>query len=108
VTAAHTLGKHGADHLPAHLAQHPAPILTQVALGMASAVFLEAGLSFLGLGAQPPAPSWGSMLRTAETTCASPPGMASHPGGYQLFMLGLNMLADGLRDALDPTRARSG
>jgi|HigsolmetaAR202D_1030399.scaffolds.fasta_scaffold03098_9 ABC-type dipeptide/oligopeptide/nickel transport systems, permease components len=81
------------------------PILTQVALGMASAVFLEAGLSFLGLGAQPPEPSWGGMLADSRTYMRQAAWYGIAPGlAITLFLMGLNFLADGLRDALDPTR----
>ncbi|MEN9939170.1 MAG: hypothetical protein RLZZ387_5749 [Chloroflexota bacterium] len=80
-----------------------APILTQVALGMAAAVFLEAGLSFLGLGAQPPTPSWGAMLADSRAYLREAPWYGIAPGATMtIFLLGLNALADGLRDALDP------
>jgi len=81
-----------------------APILTQVALGMAGAVFLEAGMSFLGLGAQPPRPSWGSMIAQSRAYLRMAPWYGIAPGvAISLFLMGLNALADGLRDALDPT-----
>ncbi len=81
-----------------------APILTQVALGMAGAVFLEAGMSFLGLGAQPPRPSWGSMIAQSRAYLRIAPWYGIAPGvAISLFLIGLNALADGLRDALDPT-----
>jgi len=81
-----------------------APILTQVALGMAGAVFLEAGMSFLGLGAQPPRPSWGSMIAQSRAYLRLAPWYGIAPGvAISLFLIGLNALADGLRDALDPT-----
>jgi peptide/nickel transport system permease protein len=81
-----------------------APILTQVALGMAGAVFLEAGMSFLGLGAQPPRPSWGSMIAQSRAYLRMAPWYGIAPGvAISLFLIGLNALADGLRDALDPT-----
>jgi peptide/nickel transport system permease protein len=110
VTAAHTLGQSTGRIIFQHILPNTLPpILTQVALGMASAVFLEAGLSFLGLGAQPPAPSWGSMLADSRNYLRIAAWYGIAPGvAISLFMLGLNMLADGLRDALDPTRARSG
>ena len=81
-----------------------APILTQVALGMAGAVFLEAGMSFLGLGAQPPRPSWGSMIAQSRAYLRIASWYGIVPGvAISLFLIGLNALADGLRDALDPT-----
>lgn len=81
-----------------------APILTQVAFGMAAAVFLEAGMSFLGIGAQPPEPSWGTMLSKSRQYLRMAPWYGIAPGVViTTFLLGLNALADGLRDALDPT-----
>ena len=108
VTAARALGQRTSNIVFRHVLPNAIPpILTQVALGMAGAVFLEAGLSFLGLGAQPPAPSWGSMLADSRNYLRQAPWYGIAPGvAISIFLLGLNMLADGLRDALDPTRAR--
>jgi len=80
-----------------------APVIVQSTLAIAAAVIAEASLSFLGLGQQPPAPSWGSMLNTAKNFMDSAPWMAIWPG-LAIFMLVLafNLLGDGLRDALDP------
>ena len=80
-----------------------APILVQATLAIAAAVIAEASLSFLGLGQQPPSPSWGSMLNTAKNYIDHAPWMAIWPG-LCIFMLVLsfNLLGDGLRDALDP------
>lgn len=110
VTAAQTLGQRPSQIVFRHILPNTIPpILTQVALGMAGAVFLEAGLSFLGLGAQPPAPSWGSMLADSRNYLRIAAWYGIAPGvAISIFLLGLNMLADGLRDALDPTRARTG
>jgi peptide/nickel transport system permease protein len=79
------------------------PLIVQATLAIASAVIAEASLSFLGLGQQPPAPSWGSMLNTAKNYVDSAPWMAIWPG-LSIFglVLGFNLLGDGLRDALDP------
>ena len=72
-------------------------------LAIAVAVFAEAALSFLGLGQQPPAPSWGSMLNTATHFISQAPWMAVWPGlAIFLTVLSFNLLGDGLRDALDP------
>jgi ABC-type dipeptide/oligopeptide/nickel transport system permease subunit len=81
-------------------------IVVQLTLAMAFAALLEAGLSFLGLGVQPPNPSWGSMLNSARTYLRDAPWYAVAPGAaLSLFLLGLNFLSDSLRSALDP-RAR--
>ena len=80
-----------------------APVLVQATLTIATAIILEAALSFLGLGQQPPAPSWGSMLNVAKNFLTQAPWMAWWPGAAIFFVvLGFNLLGDGLRDALDP------
>lgn len=79
------------------------PILVQATLTIATAIIAEASLSFLGLGQQPPAPSWGSMLNAAKNFLNQAPWMAMWPGlSIFLVVLGFNLLGDGLRDALDP------
>ena len=79
------------------------PLIVQATLAIAAAIIAEAALSFLGLGQQPPAPSWGSMLNTAKNYIDNAPWMAVWPG-VSIFMLVLsfNLLGDGLRDAFDP------
>ncbi|HEU4647200.1 MAG TPA: ABC transporter permease [Burkholderiales bacterium] len=90
------------------LARHVAPnilppILVQATLTVATAIIAEASLAFLGLGQQPPAPSWGSMLNTAKNYLEQAPWMSLSPGAaIFLVVLGFNLLGDGLRDALDP------
>jgi peptide/nickel transport system permease protein len=80
-----------------------APLIVQSTLAVAGAVIAEASLSFLGLGQQPPAPSWGSMLNTAKNYVDNAPWMAVWPGlAIFLLVLAFNLLGDGLRDALDP------
>jgi peptide/nickel transport system permease protein len=78
-------------------------LLVQATLSIAAAIIAEAALSFLGLGQQPPAPSWGSMLNAAQRFLTNAPWMAIWPG-FAIFtlVLSLNLLGDGLRDALDP------
>jgi peptide/nickel transport system permease protein len=77
-------------------------VLVQVSVAMGNAVLIEAGLSFLGLGTQPPMPSWGGMLRDAQDYLEQAPGYAIFPGiAIALLVLGLNLSADGLRDLLD-------
>jgi peptide/nickel transport system permease protein len=79
------------------------PLIVQSTLAIAAAVIAEASLSFLGLGQQPPAPSWGSMLNTAKNFVDQAPWMAVWPGvSIFLLVLSFNLLGDGLRDALDP------
>jgi peptide/nickel transport system permease protein len=80
-----------------------APVMVQATLAIAAAIIAEASLSFLGLGQQPPAPSWGSMLNTARAFLQQAPWMAIWPGvSIFLVVLAFNLLGDGLRDALDP------
>src|SRR5437762_5775328 len=82
------------------------PLIVQATLAIAAAVIAEASLSFLGLGQQPPAPSWGSMLNTAKNYIDNAPWMAVWPGlSIFLLVLSFNLLGDGLRDALDPRRS---
>jgi peptide/nickel transport system permease protein len=78
-------------------------LLVQATLSIAAAIIAEAALSFLGLGQQPPSPSWGSMLNAAQRFLTSAPWMAIWPGlAIFLVVLSLNLVGDGLRDALDP------
>ena len=87
-----------------HILPNIAPaLLVQASLTIAAAIIAEASLSFLGLGQQPPAPSWGSMLNTAQRFLTNAPWMAIWPGiAIFLAVLSFNLLGDGLRDALDP------
>jgi peptide/nickel transport system permease protein len=78
-------------------------LLVQATLSIAAAIIAEAALSFLGLGQQPPAPSWGSMLNSAQRFLTQAPWMAIWPGlAIFLSVLSFNLVGDGLRDALDP------
>jgi peptide/nickel transport system permease protein len=81
------------------------PLLIQSSITVAAAIIAEASLSFLGLGQQPPAPSWGSMLNAAQRYLSQAPWMALYPG-LMIFVIvmAFNVLGDGLRDALDPKR----
>ena len=87
-----------------HILPNVAPqILVQMTLTIAAAIIAEASLSFLGLGQQPPAPSWGSMLNSAQRFLVNAPWMAVWPGlAIFLAVLSFNLLGDGLRDAFDP------
>jgi peptide/nickel transport system permease protein len=94
---------------PAMLARHIlpnilAPLLVQATLGIATAELEAAGLSYLGLGARPPAPEWGAMLNDARDYWLGAPWALVFPGlAITTLVLGFNLLGDGLRDALDPT-----
>lgn len=85
-----------------------AVLVVQVTIRFAIAILAEAALSYLGLGTQPPQPSWGRMLAEAQTLLYQAPMLAVYPGvAIALAVLGLNLLGDGLRDLLDPRLARS-
>jgi peptide/nickel transport system permease protein len=87
-----------------HILPNIAPqVLVQATLTIATAIIAEAALSFLGLGQQPPQPSWGSMLNVAQRFLSTAPWMAIFPGlAIFVTVLSFNLLGDGLRDALDP------
>jgi peptide/nickel transport system permease protein len=79
------------------------PIIVQISLSLSVAILLESSLSFLGLGVQPPDPSWGNMLSSARKVMVIAPWTAVYPGLAIVFLvLGFNLLGDGLRDLLDP------
>jgi len=85
-----------------------APLMVQAALGVSDAILEAAALGFLGLGAQPPIPEWGSMLADARNLIRSNPGVVTMPGLCILFtVIAINLTGDGLRDALDPKMRRS-
>lgn len=80
-----------------------APIIVQASISISFAILAAAGLSFLGLGAQPPTPSWGLMLQQAKQYLSQAPWMAIFPGlGIAVTVLGFNLFGDGIRDVLDP------
>ncbi len=85
------------------------PLIVQGTLGIASAILEAAALSFIGLGAQPPTPEWGSMLGAERNQVFTAPHLVFFPGvAIMLTVLGFNLLGDGLRDALDPRLNRGG
>jgi peptide/nickel transport system permease protein len=85
-----------------------APLIVQATIQFAVAIIFEATLSYLGLGTQPPQPSWGRMLNDAQAQLFQAPWLAIYPGvAIVLAVLGLNLLGDGLRDLLDPRLARN-
>lgn len=106
--AARAMGNPPARTALVHILPNIAPpLLVQATLSIAEAIIAEASLSFLGLGQQPPAPSWGSMLNSAQRFIENAPWLAIFPGmAIFTLVLALNLLGDGLRDALDPRSAR--
>lgn len=85
------------------------PVFAAAALGVGNAIGLEAGLSFLGLGIPPPAPSWGSMIASGRDALVNAPWVATFPGlAIVLAIVACNLLGDGARDALDPRTRRMG
>jgi peptide/nickel transport system permease protein len=86
-----------------YLPNAAAPLIIEAAFGMAAVIVAEAGLSFLGLGIQPPAPSWGSMLSEGRAFLLIAPHLTMFPGlCLMLLVLAINLTGDGLRDLLDP------
>jgi peptide/nickel transport system permease protein len=107
VQAARAIGADTARILARHVVPQSIPSITVAAtLGVAYAILLETSLSFLGLGVQPPAASWGNMLSSARSYLRTVPGLAVFPG-IMIFVTVLcyNWFGDGLRDAIDPTLA---
>ena len=99
---------------PRILARHVVPatlpaLIVQATLGMGGAILAEASLSFLGLGVQPPTPSWGTMLNYGRAHLLDAPHLTIFPGlAIAVLVLGFNFLGDGLRDELDPTMSEGG
>jgi ABC-type dipeptide/oligopeptide/nickel transport system permease subunit len=84
-----------------------APLLVQITLGLSDAILNVAALGFLGLGAQPPTPEWGTMLSDARSYIETSPWLVTLPGVcILLVVLAFNLLGDGLRDAFDPKLRR--
>jgi len=104
VLASIASGKTRARIAREHILPNLAPaLLVQSAILISLAILAEAGLAYLGIGAQPPAPSWGRMLGDAQTLIGTAPWLAVFPGLAVLFtVLMLNLIGDGLRDLLDP------
>jgi len=104
VTAARALGERDVTIVARYLLPNSlAPIIVQTTLRMATVLLTASGLSFLGLGVQPPSPEWGAMLSNARSYMITAPHVATVPGlAIMLVVLGFNLLGDGLRDSLDP------
>jgi peptide/nickel transport system permease protein len=105
VEAARMLGASDLRILRRHIFPQVIPsIIVTATLGVAFAILTESALSYLGLGIQPPTPSWGNMLQNAQQYLWAAPGLAVYPGGLILLtVLSFNLFGDGLRDAFDPT-----
>jgi peptide/nickel transport system permease protein len=108
VLAARTLGVTPGGILFGHILPNSiSPLIVQATLGIGTAIIEVAALSFLGLGAQPPTPEWGSMLSAERNQVFTAPHLVFFPGlAIMLTVLGFNLLGDGLRDALDPRLKR--
>ncbi|QCR33555.1 ABC transporter permease [Lysinibacillus sp. SGAir0095] len=104
IDAVRTLGANDVIIIGRHILPNIlSPIIIQASMRLATAILSAAGLSFLGLGAQPPSPEWGAMLSTGRDFLFNAPHIALFPGlMISVLVLGLNLLGDGLRDALDP------
>jgi len=109
VHAARSLGAGHVRMIARHILPNVmSPIVVQASLAMPSAILAEAGLSFLGLGVQPPTPSWGAMLNTAKGYLQQDAWLAVAPGtAIFLTVLGFNFLGDAIRDVLDPRLRRT-
>jgi len=108
VQAARALGAGSGRIILKHILPTAMPsIVVQATLGMAGAIIAEAALSFLGLGVQPPTPSWGTMLDAGRSHLFDAPHLTIFPGlAIALLVLGLNFVGDGLRDRVDPKLAK--
>ena len=104
VEAARAVGTSNLRIITKHIIPNSlAPIIVQATLGVAGAILSAAGLSFIGLGIQPPTPEWGSMLSAGRQFIRDYPHISMYPGlVIMITIFGLNLLGDGLRDALDP------
>jgi peptide/nickel transport system permease protein len=107
VLAAHALGAPASRAIFRHLFPNTiGPLLVAATLGVGDVILLEAGLSFLGLGIQPPTPSWGGMILDAKAVLVTAPWAGLFPGlAIVLTVLSVNLLGDALRDAVDPRSA---
>ena len=104
VLAARALGARDGAIIGRHILPNTlSPLIVQATISFPLAILAEAALSYLGLGTQPPQPSWGLMLKEAQSFLALAPWYAIFPGSaIALAVLGFNLLGDGLRDILDP------
>jgi peptide/nickel transport system permease protein len=108
VESAAALGVKGRRVLVRHILPNAmTPVIVTAALGVGNAIMLEAGLSFLGLGVQPPTPSWGNLIASGRDTLVNAPWVATAPGvALVLVVVAATLLGDALRDRLDPAQRR--
>lgn len=108
MVAATTAGVSDGRILLRHVIPHVMPsVIVYATLSIATAIQLEAALSYVGIGIQPPTASWGNMVSEGQTYLISAPWLVAFPGGaIVLTMIGFSLLGNGLRDALDPTIER--
>lgn len=109
VEGAVALGVSGPRVLARHILPNAlTPVIVAAALGIGNAIMLEAGLSFLGLGVQPPTPSWGNLIASGRDTLVNAPWVATAPGvALVLVVVAATLLGDAVRDRLDPDKRRS-
>jgi peptide/nickel transport system permease protein len=109
VDAARAVGCRDARLVLAHILPNAlTPVIALATLGVATAILVAAGLSFLGLGAQPPTPEWGAMVSSGREYLRSAWWISTFPGlMIMLTVLAINLLGDGLREALDPVARRA-
>jgi peptide/nickel transport system permease protein len=110
VESAVALGVTGPRVLVRHILPNAlTPVIVAAALGVGNAIMLEAGLSFLGLGVQPPTPSWGNLIASGRDTLVNAPWVATAPGvALVLVVIAATLLGDAVRDRLDPAQRREG
>jgi peptide/nickel transport system permease protein len=108
VESAVALGVRGPRVLVRHILPNAlTPVIVSAALGVGNAIMLEAGLSFLGLGVQPPTPSWGNLIASGRDTLVNAPWVATAPGiALVLVVVAATLLGDAVRDQLDPAQRR--
>lgn len=109
IEAAHALGSSNTRIIATHILPNClSPLIVQATLGIGAAILETAGLSFLGLGAQPPTPEWGTMLNDAKDLLRSAPWTMTFPGiAITLVVVSFNLMGDGLRDLIDPRTAKN-
>ncbi|HEV8176922.1 MAG TPA: ABC transporter permease, partial [Gemmatimonadales bacterium] len=110
VESAVALGVGGPRVLIRHILPNAlTPVIVAAALGIGNAIMLEAGLSFLGLGVQPPTPSWGNLIASGRDTLVNAPWVATAPGvALVMVVVAATLLGDAVRDRLDPANRRVG